>query len=93
MPVFIYVGRLIESKKVDQLIYAFKNVNKHYQLCNLLIVGSGPEEENLKSLAKNGIISKINHLVRSREDFIRLQINTMFSNLSSVELSKLQNLL
>ena len=41
----------------------------------------------------NGIISKINHLVRSREDFIRLQINGMFSNLSSVELSKLQNLL
>ena len=41
----------------------------------------------------NGIILKINHLVRSREDFIRLQINTMFSDLSSVELSKLQNLL
>jgi hypothetical protein len=41
----------------------------------------------------NGIISKINHLVRSRENFIRLQINSMFSNLSSVELSKLQNLL
>ena len=28
----------------------------------------------------NGIISKINHLVRSREDFIRLQINGMFSD-------------
>ena len=41
----------------------------------------------------NGIITKINHLIRSREDFIRLQINGMFSNLSSVELSKLQNLL
>jgi hypothetical protein len=41
----------------------------------------------------NGIISKINHLVRSRDDFIRLQITGMFSNLSSVELSKLQNLL
>ena len=41
----------------------------------------------------NGIISKINHLVRSREDSIRLQINGMFSDLSSVELSKLQNLL
>jgi hypothetical protein len=41
----------------------------------------------------NGIISKINHLVRSREDFIRLQISGMFSDLSSVELSKLQNLL
>ncbi|MDC4231989.1 MAG: DUF1512 domain-containing protein [Nitrosopumilus sp.] len=44
-------------------------------------------------LDPNGIISKINHLVRSREDFIRLQINGMFSDLSSVELSKLQNLL
>ena len=41
----------------------------------------------------NGIILKINHLVRSREDFIRLQINGMFSNLSPIELSKLQNLL
>ena len=41
----------------------------------------------------NGIITKINHLVRSREDFIRLQINNMFSNLSAFELSKLQNLL
>ena len=41
----------------------------------------------------NGIITKINHLVRSREDFIRLQINNMFSNLSTFELSKLQNLL
>ena len=44
-------------------------------------------------LDPNGIISKINHLVRSREDFIRLQINNMFPDLSSVELSKIQNLL
>ena len=44
-------------------------------------------------LDPNGIISKINHLVRSRENFIRLQINNMFSDLSSIELSKLQNLL
>jgi len=44
-------------------------------------------------LDPNGIISKINHLVRSREDFIRLQINNMFTDLTSVELSKLQNLL
>ena len=44
-------------------------------------------------LDPNGIISKINHLVRSREDFIRLQINNMFSDLSEMELSKLQNLL
>ena len=61
LPVFIYVGRLIKSKKVDHLIHAFKNVNKPNQLCNLLIVGSGPDEEKLKGLAKNEIISKTIH--------------------------------
>lgn len=61
LPVFIYIGRLIETKKVNQLIHAFKNVNKSKQLCNLLIVGSGPNEEKLKSLAKNEIISKTIH--------------------------------
>ena len=61
LPVFIYIGRLTESKKVDQLIKAFKNINKESQICNLLIVGSGPNEENLKILAKDGIISKTIH--------------------------------
>jgi len=61
LPVFIYIGRLIETKKVNQLIHAFKNVNKFKQLCNLLIVGSGPNEEKLKGLAKNEIISKTIH--------------------------------
>ena len=61
LPVFIYIGRLIESKKVDQLITAVKNINTDKQICNLLIVGSGPEEEKLKGLAKNEIISKTIH--------------------------------
>ena len=61
LPVFIYIGRLIETKKVNQLIHAFKNVNKSKQLFNLLIVGSGPNEEKLKGLAKNEIISKTIH--------------------------------
>lgn len=58
LPVFIYIGRLIESKKVDQLITAIKNINTPNQICNLLIVGSGPEEEKLKNLGKDEIISK-----------------------------------
>ena len=61
LPVFIYIGRLIESKKVDQLITAFKNINKDNQICNLLIVGSGPEEEKLKNLSKDEKISKAIH--------------------------------
>tara|TARA_B110000977_G_scaffold57525_1_gene78139 strand:+ start:76 stop:759 length:684 start_codon:yes stop_codon:yes gene_type:complete len=58
LPVFIYIGRLIESKKVDQLIKAVKNINADKQICNLLIVGSGPDEEKLRVLAKNEIFSK-----------------------------------
>ena len=61
LPVFIYIGRLIESKKVDQLITAIKNINTPNQICNLLIVGSGPHEQKLKGLAKNEIISKTIH--------------------------------
>lgn len=61
LPVFIYIGRLIESKKVDQLIKAVKNINADKQICNLLIVGSGPDQEKLRVLAKNEIISKTTH--------------------------------
>ena len=61
LPVFIYIGRLIESKKVDQLIKAVKNINADKQICNLLIVGSGPDQEKLRGLAKNEIISKTTH--------------------------------
>ena len=61
LPVFIYIGRLIESKKVNQLIVAVKNINIDKQICNLLIIGSGPEEEKLKGLAKNEIISNTIH--------------------------------
>lgn len=81
------------STKMDFLKYVKKN-----------LTSSSDHEKRLDSffdyftimpvdLDPNGIISKINHLVRSREDFIRLQINNMFKELSSVELSKLQNLL
>jgi|SaaInl59LU_5_DNA_1037362.scaffolds.fasta_scaffold20388_2 glycosyltransferase involved in cell wall biosynthesis len=61
LPVLAYIGRLIESKKLDQLINAFKNINKDNQICNLLIVGSGPEEEKLKKLSEDEIISKTIH--------------------------------
>ena len=41
----------------------------------------------------NGIIPKIHHLVRSREDTTRRQVKSMFSEINTLEVTKVQNLL
>jgi len=41
----------------------------------------------------NGIIPKIHHLVRSREDATRKQVKSMFSEINTLEVTKVQNLL
>ena len=40
----------------------------------------------------NGIVPKIHHLVRSREDTTRKQISSLFSEIDTMELSKVQNI-
>ena len=40
----------------------------------------------------NGIIPKIHHLVRSREDTTRRQIRSLFTEISTMEVTKVQNL-
>ena len=44
---FLYVGQLIPRKGVDILIKAFKIIAKTYENIELVIVGDGPEKENL----------------------------------------------
>ena len=41
----------------------------------------------------NGMIPKIHNLVRSREDTTRKQVKSMFSEISTLEITKVQNLL
>ena len=41
----------------------------------------------------NGMIPKMHHLVRSREDTTRKQVMSMFSEISTLEITKVQNLL
>jgi len=41
----------------------------------------------------NGMIPKIHHLVRSREDTTRKQVMSMFTEISTLEVTKVQNLL
>ncbi len=51
-PILTYVGRLAEEKDVSLLLYIFKRVLNRIPGVYLLLVGAGPEEENLKRLAK-----------------------------------------
>ncbi|SHK23300.1 Glycosyltransferase involved in cell wall bisynthesis, partial [Anaerobranca californiensis DSM 14826] len=43
-------GRLVKLKGYEQLIHAFNNISTKYNV-RLHIIGSGPEEENLKKIA------------------------------------------
>ena len=56
----IYSGRLGPEKSVDYLIRVFAGVAETLENVHLLIIGGGPEEENLKKLAaENGIINRV----------------------------------
>ena len=44
-------------------------------------------------LDPNGIVPKINHFVHSREDFTRIQVRSLFSEISDFEVTKVQHLL
>ena len=46
----IHVGRLVEWKRVDMLIRAFARVRARFPEAELLIVGTGPEEDSLAKL-------------------------------------------
>lgn len=49
----IYAGRLIKDKRVDLLIESLALVKNSIGQVNCLIIGEGPEEDNLKQLTEN----------------------------------------
>ena len=51
----VFVGRLTKTKKLDLLIEAILIMNSDKNSFNLLIIGAGEEENNLKILAKKGL--------------------------------------
>lgn len=50
--IITYVGRTAKEKNIDEIITLFKEVIDKITNAKLLIVGAGPELENLKSLVK-----------------------------------------
>ena len=58
--IVLFVGRLVSIKGVDRLLKAFVGVSAALQNVILMIVGDGPEKENLISLASTlGIYDKV----------------------------------
>jgi len=58
LPVLIYIGRLTHQKKLDMLIDAVNKLAVNGMCMNLLLIGSGPEQENLEAKAKQLDIAK-----------------------------------
>lgn len=54
---FISISHLKENKNIDLTIKALKEVLKEYNYVKLLVIGDGPEKENLMNLAKELKIS------------------------------------
>lgn len=48
----LHLGRLVKWKRVDLLIEAVSQLSASHDTIELCIIGSGPEEENLKTLAR-----------------------------------------
>jgi len=48
--IIIYIGRFAKEKRIDILLKSFKDIEKQIN-SKLFLIGSGPEQKNLKSLA------------------------------------------
>lgn len=56
-PIVLFVGRFSDVKNIPLLVNAFSLVRKSYE-CKLVLVGDGPERENLQSLVRDLALSK-----------------------------------
>lgn len=54
----LHVGRLVKWKRVDMLIAVTERLLRNYPQAELVIVGAGPEEQNLKQLVENLKLTK-----------------------------------
>ena len=61
--VFTYIGRLAPEKNLNVLLRAFRGVASAYSNARLLLVGDGPERDNLEDSATNmGIADKVHFI-------------------------------
>ena len=58
-PVIAFIGRLVSTKGVRDLLFAAKILNQQNHLFELLIIGDGPERSSLEELARETQISSM----------------------------------
>ena len=84
----VYMGRLSYEKNIDQIVRAFKIAAKKRPDLKLMLIGDGPEKNNLKKLVrKMGLVKKIIFTGFLRgENLVRaLQANDIFVTASQTE--------
>ncbi|MBM3256434.1 MAG: glycosyltransferase family 4 protein [Candidatus Moranbacteria bacterium] len=84
----VYMGRLSYEKSIGQVIRAFKIASRKIPDLQLMIIGDGPERENLKKLAKKlGVAKKTTFtgFLRGRKLINALQANDIFVTASKTE--------
>lgn len=65
--IFITIGRLIRRKNLEELLEVIQAVNERFP-CELLIIGDGPEKENLRKKSNElGISQQVKFLGRVTE--------------------------
>lgn len=86
--IFSYIGRLGEEKCIDFIIKNSSDILKNNKNVKLLIVGGGPEEDNLRSLAeKYNILDKVIFTGKVSHDEVGLyyQVIDLFITASNLE--------
>ena len=95
-----------EIKKCIDKLEKFRNDTK-YEFIDYLKKTFNPKTDPTKKLDDffeyfsimpvdldpNGIVPKINHLIRSRDDFTRMHVKSLFTEISEFEITKVHNLL
>jgi 1,2-diacylglycerol 3-alpha-glucosyltransferase len=86
--IITYVGRTAKEKNIDEIITFFKDISNEIANARLLIVGAGPELQNLKDLAKKeGLENRIHFagMVNPDEIYKYYKISEIFVTASNSE--------
>jgi 1,2-diacylglycerol 3-alpha-glucosyltransferase len=86
--VITYIGRTAKEKNIDEIITLFKEVVSKLENAKLLIVGAGPELDNLKDLViKEGLANKVcfTGMVNPEEVYKYYKISEVFVTASNSE--------
>lgn len=75
---FLYIGRLSKEKGVHYLLQAMKDLPKEIKLH---IVGTGPEEDNLKQYAKENCLDNIEFLGFKTGDYVKNEYQNCIANI------------